>query len=415
MAQTVGIVGGSISGNKGAEAMVTTVIGLLRRRLPDVRFVLFSPYYKADKPLEGRFADTRVADGSPLALVIATFPPVLAERLLRRIGVHPARWFAPSRLLSGCDALVDLAGISFSDGREIYLPFNILTILPAMMLGVPVAKLAQAMGPFRRRLNRACARALLPRCSYLVARGESTADNLRQIGLDCPVSPDVAFALNDVADMAELPEELEAMLRFGDQSRAIVGVCPSSVVYSQCHKHGMDYVAVMSRVAADLIGRGYRVLLLAHSMRPGRGGLKNNDLPVVRQVHLALGRQDQVRMIQDDLDSIALRRLIGRCEMVLASRYHAMVAALATAVPVIVCGWGHKYRETLDVFGLGEYAVDYRSLSAEAIMQVLGRLEAGRPRARQQIRAVLPDVIAQARRQVDDVADMLEQGRRHWR
>jgi colanic acid/amylovoran biosynthesis protein len=47
--------------------------------------------------------------------------------------------------------LIDLAGVSFIDGREKFLPFNILTILPAMLLGVPVVKFAQAMGPSRIR------------------------------------------------------------------------------------------------------------------------------------------------------------------------------------------------------------------------------------------------------------------------
>lgn len=407
MTRTVGIVAGSISGNKGAEAMVTTVVGLLRSRLQDARFILFSPYYKTDKERENRLPDLLVADGGPSALVTTTFPPVLLERILSPLGLRASRWFEPSRLLSRCDILVDVAGISFCDGREIFLPFNVLTILPAMMMGIPVAKLSQAMGPFRNRLNRACAHWLLPRCSYLVPRGARTARNLQSIGLDRPVGPDVTFALNDLADMRVLPDELAGYVDFGEASRPLVGIAPSAVVFKNSRKLGLDYVGMHARFADRLVAKGHRVLLLPHSMRPNTRKLRNNDLPVVRAIADAIGRNEQVRIVERDFDSIALRRLIGRCDLFLTSRFHAMVGALAMEVPVMVCAWGHKYSETLDMFGLGEYALDYRSLTHERLDRTFDRLSQNHRRVRDSIRDVLPSFLTGARRQIDAVAAML--------
>ncbi|NQU75842.1 MAG: polysaccharide pyruvyl transferase family protein [Planctomycetes bacterium] len=406
MKRMIGIVGGSIYGNKGAEAMTTTVIGLLQRHLPEAEFLLFSPYYKADKPLQGRYRRTTVVDGTPASLVMKTFAPIVLERLVRWGGLKPSCLFEPSRLVSQCDLVLDLAGISFCDGRDIYLPFNVLTILPALLLGVRVAKLSQAMGPFAHRVNRLCARWLLPQCSYLAARGAHTAENLRTIGIEAPECPDVAFALNDLADMERLEPELSALLEFGDD-RPMVGISPSSVVFKNCRRLGIDYLGIITDFVRHVISRGYRVMLMPHSIRTDTDKLKNNDLPVVRKIGHSVGESRYLMMVLADLDSIALRKLIGQCQLFLASRFHSMVSALAMGVPVTVCGWGHKYYEVLDMLGQCDYALDYRGLTFKEQVEAFEHLEADSAICRNRIRAALPDVMERARRQVDGVVAML--------
>jgi len=411
MGLTIGILGGSISGNKGAEAMLTTVVRSLKQRFPEARFAIFSPYARADKPLEARYPDAQVVDGGPFALVAKYFPCALLARLLRPLGLRVRGPFRETRSLARCDLVVDVAGIAFSDGREKYLPFNVLTILTALWMGVDVAKLSQALGPFGHRLNRALARWLLPRCRILVARGQSTAENLRTIGLDhVPVCPDVAFALNDVEDMRSLDPGLARHLEFGTASRRLVGICPSSVVYQGCEALGVDYVGIHARFAQHLLERGYRVLVLPHSQRPGSTSLKNNDLPVVRALMERLGESPEAAMVAEELDSVALRKLIGRCEFFLASRFHSMVASLAMGVPTMVCGWGHKYFELLDPFGLREYAFDYRELALDHMVGTFERLVAEEPNVRAAIARALPEVMAQARWQIDAVAALLRGG-----
>ena len=50
------------------------------------------------------------------------------------------------------------------------------------------------------------------------------------------------------------------------------------------------------------------------------------------------------------------RAAIGRAGVVIASRYHACVAALAQGVPCIATAWTHKYRALFAPFQM-EYAV----------------------------------------------------------
>ncbi|MFW6162423.1 MAG: polysaccharide pyruvyl transferase family protein, partial [Planctomycetota bacterium] len=344
MGHTIGITACAISGNKGTEAMLTTALRLLKARLPDARFVVFSYYAEKDRPLAERYPDTVVADAGPLALVTQHLPVALFERLLGWTGLHARGLLESTRRVAECDLVVDVAGIAFSDGREKYLPFNVLTVLSPLWLGVGVAKMSQALGPFRHRLNRVLARWILRQCRYVAARGELTAEHLRALGIDdAPRCPDIAFLLNELADMTALDASLADRLAFGTGERPLVGLCPSSVVFKACQPLGVDYVAVNARFVDELVRRGYRVLVLPHSQRPGTSRLKNNDLPVVERIVERATDSEEVTALTEELDAIDLRRVIGRCDLFVASRFHSMVASLAMAVPTMVCGWGHKY------------------------------------------------------------------------
>jgi polysaccharide pyruvyl transferase WcaK-like protein len=92
--------------------------------------------------------------------------------------------------------LYDIGGITFAERGAIIL-FNIFTLWPAMLLGIPVIKLSQAMGPFKSFTNRSAAKIFLNRSKKLYARGEITASHLQDLKLKKPeiqLAADIAFA-----------------------------------------------------------------------------------------------------------------------------------------------------------------------------------------------------------------------------
>lgn len=410
MTKIVGIIGGSISGNKGSEAMVTLLIKALQERLPGLRFVVFSPYIKFDRALAHKYPEADFVNGGPAALVFRMFPLALLECILRPLRIPATSLFKETRALKRCDILIDVAGISFSDGRELYLPFNVLTILPKLMLGGDVVKISQACGPFKNWLNRTLARWLLPRCRYLAARGKSTVENLRTIGIeDAPECPDVTFLLNELEQMDTLSASVAAYLDFGSKTRRLIGICPSSVVYKNCLSRKIDYIGINAEFVTYLVDQGYRVIVVPHSIRPNSNKLRNNDLPVVKSIMRQVGQTPHVKVVAEELDSISLRKIIGKCEFFIASRFHSMISALAMGVPVMVCGWGHKYFEILDMFGLRDYVFDYHWLSIENMKSIFGRLIKNERQIRDMIKSDLPHVLDRSRVQIDAIVDLLRE------
>ena len=117
----VGIIGATLWGNRGAEAMICTTIGKINESFPNAKFIVFSYFPKIDRVLINKTqSNVIIADATPLALVIKHFPFAAFDCLLRLIGFRFPKKLMPisTRLLSDLDILIDVFGISFSDGRE---------------------------------------------------------------------------------------------------------------------------------------------------------------------------------------------------------------------------------------------------------------------------------------------------------
>lgn len=414
------IIAATVWGNRGAEAMLETTIGRLRDRDPEAEFVVYSYYPEKDRALISDPAVT-VRSSTPAHLVLVLFPFSLLLAPFKAMGLGGISRVLPGsvRDLARCDALVDLAGVSFIDGREKFLPFNVLTILPAILLGVPVYKLAQAMGPFRSPVNRLAAR-ILRRCALVVPRGDVTIENLRSVGFPeqrMLPGPDVAFVFEERdALSAEGDDEVRMLINRieanpGSDGRAasVVGLCPSSVIASKALREGWDYPGFLAHVAGGLLADGHQVLLFPNATkaeRPDTG--RNNDLPVIAEVASRLegvkGASGDLHVVRGDVNAAGLRRLVSRCECVAVSRFHAMVAALALGVPVLVLGWSHKYAEVMAQFGVEEWAFDYSEHDGEAFLMRVRDLIAARNDLTSLIEERMPAVRAAALAQFDAVA-----------
>jgi polysaccharide pyruvyl transferase WcaK-like protein len=417
----IAIIGATFWGNRGAEAMLTTTIGRLRERFPQARFHVFSYYPRNDRRLVRR-DDVQILPANPRALVLVLFPFSLVCGVFRALRLRLPDGLLPQavRRLRESDVLLDLGGITFVDGRERFLPFNVLTLAPAMFLGVPVVKLSQAMGPFNSRWNRLAARAMLWRCRRIFARGGITADHLSRLGLPevrWSRAADVAFSYQpDDSLSSENEEKAAAILQAMAQPAAgpWIAFSPSAVMHEQAARRGGDYVGELLTAIAALAERRPEAsfLVLPNATREGQATLRNNDLAVIEMMRsraegeLALDALRRVVWVDFDLNTRSIRRLIGRASVLVTSRFHAMVAGLALGIPTLVVGWSHKYLEVLADFGLESHNLESEGWERLLPDRVEALLKDSAP-VRARIEAGLPAVRASSLQQFKDVERLL--------
>lgn len=418
---TVAITGATLWGNRGAEAMLVTTIGQVRARRPDARIVIFSYFPRRDRALV-RDPRITVIGARPRDLVLRTFPfAVLAwlSGLLRlrwpdRLLPHPVR------ALRRCNVLLDISGISFADGREKYLPFNILLIWPAMLLDVPVIKLAQALGPFKNPLTRLSARLFLPRCQRIYARGAMTAEHLRDLGLPAEkwaLAADIAFLYQPEYSLtAENEAQIDALAQrlagLRAAGKTIVGLVLSSLVHTASAKAGRDYAGLFVQIIRGLGGPELHFVVVPNATRQGSPSFANNDLAAIAVLRErliadlpgALG--ERVDVVDYDLNTAGSRRLFAQCDAIITSRFHAMISALTLGVPPVVIGWGHKYAEVLAEFDLERFAVDFADPQADALALARAALTQ-RDTLRAQIAAHIGAVQESAAAQFASLDDLL--------
>ncbi len=411
----IGIIGATIWGNRGAEAMLATTIGQLEERFGPAVINVFSYHAKRDAALNQN-PHVKIFSSSPFTLVFKHFPFALLCWLFKLIGVRLPDRVLPASVaaLRRSEALLDINGITFADGRQIFLPFNILMMWPALMLGVPVIKLAQAMGPFNQLFNRLAAKLFLTRCRRIYARGHLTAGHLRDLGLPASQwqeAPDIAFLYDPVyslskenADKVEIAARRLADLR--QSGRPLIALIPSSVVYNKSIKHGRDYVGAFTNLINEL-APDYDFVLLPNATREGLTTSHNNDLVIIDAILDKLHDtpyREHVHAVTYDINTAASRRLLDLCDAVLSSRFHGMISALCLKKPVAVIGWSHKYTEVLEMFDLAAWAVDFNDPDLDFTAFVRDLL-ASTEEVQSQIMQRLDSVKADAARQFEELGD----------
>ncbi len=369
------ITGTAFTGNKGASGMATALIQNLQGA--DRNFIVMSYYPASDanRPLP---VACELADGSPAGVVKLFFPSLWAL-CCRALHLPGALWKHGllKRLAEPESCVLDASGISFVDGREKFLIFNILTLFPALAAGTRIVKVAQAMGPFEHKLNRLCAKTVLPHLDWVVARGDQTRAFLEELHLRkvrIEQFSDIAFSLRCT------PEDARAATKILEHAagRKIAGISPSQVVWKLCESKGIDYLAVMREVTEALLADGYYCVVFPHSARENTGKTHNNDLILLKRFHAMLPENPSLLKLEAELEAGVLRELIGRFEFLVASRFHAIISAMATGVPAVVIGWSHKYQEVLAPFELAEFVLGYEDLTAAAVLDKVRKAAAER-------------------------------------
>jgi polysaccharide pyruvyl transferase WcaK-like protein len=395
------IIGSALSGNKGAAAMLESSIASALALDPKSTFTLFSMYPAEDRRLN-EFPQLEILDGSPAKLGVGINSLALLYFLLPPLRPVLRRSSRSIRALAQSDRLIDQMGISFSDGREKFLIYNVAAILPAMLVGTKVVKASQAMGPFTNPVNRLVSKMFLPRITSITTRGRITHSFTDELGLTNTVlGVDSAFALK--MDPKEKAPSFASLIP-GYTSGTVVGVSPSVVVRNkvEAEKPG-SYLPLMRDLIAHIRQAGHSVVVIPHSVRTGQSKTQNNDLPLCVELFNSIPDTTGVGLLSEELSSQKLRALIANCHILVTSRFHAMVSALAVATPPLVIGWSHKYEEVLELFELQDLAMPYKGISSAALNAKFDELNKRAAAVKKLIQKHLPAVVTRADEQAAEL------------
>ncbi|GHD83340.1 polysaccharide pyruvyl transferase WcaK-like protein [Salinibacterium amurskyense] len=399
------IIGSALAGNKGASAMLESAIQTLSPRVPGVSFTLLSMYPEEDRA-QNVYENLEIVAAQPRQLGVTINSLALLYRILPPLRPLLRQRSKAIGALAKSQVLLDQGGITFTDGREKFLLYNVASILPAMFVKTPVFKCAQAIGPFTNPVNRRAARFFLPKVHTIVTRGAKTHEFAEGLGLtNLFAGADYAFSLElDGTERDEVSKQFD-MSFF--ESGTVVGLSPSVVLQKKVDARDGDYIGQTADFVKHLLESGRKVVLLPHSAREGSTKTHNNDLPLCREVFERVGANENLLFIDKELPSQQLRYIIGECDLFVASRFHAMVSALAMAVPTLVIGWSHKYQEVLEMFDAEEWAMPHSEAELGALVKRFEQLAEARTEVATSLQKHLPTVRARSLAQADLIATIV--------
>lgn len=388
------LIGASFAGNKGAEAMILASISCIRERWPGSIIHVLS--YLPDEDLNSKHEpDVYIHSATPATLVLKWLPISLACVLIPSIKKRADKTNEQGiASLLKIDAVFDIFGVSFMDSRIKFLPFNIISLFPFIINRVPCFKLSQAMGPFKKAVNHIAAKWTLNKMAFTTARGNETQRMLQQLSTGS--FPEKIIQAADIAFLLKPFPQIPLSVEY-EKTLAII---PSIVV----DKKLLNYQTDLIQIARSLHQLGWKIKIIVHSWRNDSNQRRHNDLCVATPIQQALQNEGiEAPLIGIGMNSIEIRDAIGKCDIVLTSRFHGMIAALTTARPVIVIGWSHKYAEVLEQFQLSENAIPYSVFTPAIALQAVLDCHARHQEISQKIAQRLPEVRASAEIQFNEV------------
>ncbi|MBA4084970.1 polysaccharide pyruvyl transferase family protein [Janibacter terrae] len=333
----VGLVGGVGGGNTGNEVSLAVVHDQLAAARPDLRFAVVTPMpdgarargvVHGDEPVLSFRAD-RTRGG---ARAVRLGRRVVAE--LRHVG-SVLGWMGSLEavVVCGTGVLDDLEEPPWG------MPWSLfLWAAAARARRRPFVLLAVGAGPIGSRASALLFRATVRLASEVTYRDADSLRTMADLGAarpDARVTCDLAFgrAVGSVAPAQP-----------GPGMRVAVGIMDWRG-WSGSGRGTEQYLDILAEVVVGLLDRGCRVVLTVG---------QPVDVEPAREVRRrVLGERPQARLPLSDVGSFdELVEVVQGVDLVVATRFHTVVAALAADRAIVSAGYAPKNRAVLERVGL---------------------------------------------------------------
>lgn len=352
------ITGDGNSLNNGVMAMALSLYCGLEKIYPNSEFGIFSAFsFEEDKIRYGEFKGVRVIRQSwlrkrnekkniiisILRLILFYFKCLFFKRVSKSINNEAIEWY------KNCDIVLDISGDSVSDdyGKRSTL-FQLITLFFASIFEKKIVLVAQSIGPFNYFVTKKISKYVLNRATCIILREKISYDILKKMNIKPKLylNSDLAFILKPEKD----EKVNDILIKEGinlESNKKTLGVSLSYLLASKLNfSNGdihMTFVKRFSRMIDRITERfNVNIIFIPHVTIS-----YNNDRDISEKVVENIKRRKNIFIIKKDYNAKELKGIIGRCDLFVAARMHAGIAAISQMIPTIVLSYNHK---TLGIF-----------------------------------------------------------------
>lgn len=286
----------------------------------------------------------------------------LLRRVLARLLDVPRIWW----LVGAADVIVIPGAGVLESSLGAANPFGLPYWMFVLAVGARLRRRPLMMVSFgaekpRRRLTAFFFRQVMGSTAYRSFRDERSADVVRTLThghVTGPVYPDLAFGLPRPADVGERVP-----------GRVVVGMIKVGAPHDP--SVAAAYESGLVKALTVLAGNGDTIRLVVGDVA---------DFPIAERLAQRVrddagASVEQVAVARAE-DQAALMAEMSCAEVVVATRYHNVIAALRVGTPVVSLGYADKHAALLDLFGLTGYHQSMEDFDPELLLRQVSELRA---------------------------------------
>jgi len=294
----------------------------------------------------------------------------------------------------------------FTD-RHFAITFYAEPAILGALCGRPVMLYAIGVGPLSSEHGRRVVRAACDAAQVITVRDEESARVVASLGVDperLRVTADPVFAL-PAGGEARTPAEPARALPTGEGLLVgvalrhwDVGVAP--YFWEKEVAAGLD--AFLENHEARLLFVPFQHLARANE----------NDVAVAERVRSRLRNPERASVLPSGGDPSALRAILGRCDLVLGMRLHAIILAATVGVPAVALSYDPKVELAMRQLGAERFVVALADVEARAVAARMEQALAEGVSDRKVLGERLDRLAEQARSNAVAAIDLLDHGAR---
>lgn len=336
--------------NKGAEAMLKTVVSQFNSRISGASF--FVATHNVQHGLEHWFHEYNI----------------------EILSLKTKSW---GQIIKNIDLIVDISGFRYSKAWGSYGAKLAAPIFEACTkYNKPYIFLPQAFGPFDGDdlLKKICFESFSGAKLLYTRDTESqsyVAKLLDKNTNEIKLAPDIAFCFDK--ENSNFASNYLNNYGICVKKQPIICISPNMRVYERNSGVGIrnTYLQLLSKICSYYIEKGVFILFIPHEIYPCPSSDTMDDRKLCEMLHLSLEKKEYSLPIVEQLSAEKIKSIISCSDLLIGSRFHAIVAALHHHIPTVVFGWAHKYVHLMKDVELDKFVLNYQQLKEEEIYQVI--------------------------------------------
>jgi colanic acid/amylovoran biosynthesis protein len=397
------LVGGNFI-NKGAEAMLKTVQAEIFKSYPNANVYVICSTLQRKVAGEQGFIPISFTYSSPWKRKIRILYGNSKSKLTSMLGFKavPFADVTPERQMreqiKTLDMAIDVSGYAYHDSRDYRQPLETIKIIKfckekkAKYLFMP-----QAWGSFDKPMVAENVRKMLNMSDGFSARDKVSqgylANLLQKPAEDIELFPDIAFNFPK-PDLNIGKVILERAGRKNSERKLLI-IGPNMRVYSRFEGAAEQnpYVQKLLNIARYAINDlQMDVALVANEIHVQKESYHSDDRFICNLLKEAINDNEHCFFIDEYFSAQEVKSIIGNGNLVVASRFHALIFALSQGIPSMAISWSHKYRELFSLFEMEKFVLEDSNMESEILINRLSELSSNQKKWQNHIQTTFESI-----------------------
>ncbi len=393
------IIGANFS-NKGAEAMLKTVQQELSRKYKDVTFYMICREYEKELAEQNGFVPV-FDESSEMTKQFRSLKWRVEGKFLKVVLNKKKPFYFPfpfdtiQKKIKKLDLVIDVSGFAYADswGKPMIDETIKLMDFCRRKYNSKFYFLPQAWGSFDKPEVAASANQMLGKASRFYARDHVSRKFLSRImnkqEQEIPLLHDIVFTYDGSEKIN--PAELMKSIGYSKNNRPLIGISPNLRVFEKLEGKGIDnkYIKIMMALCNHCLNElDADIVLVPNELFPDgapESAKANDDRMLCRMLNEMINRPDRCFIVDGYRSSEEIKAVISQVDVLVSSRFHALIFGLLHSVPVMAISWSHKYKELLSLFDLEEYVLEWDAMDSDSALKLFKKLYNGKDQTREQI------------------------------